>query len=114
VREVSWLTALLLWHEAVREELAEHGRKLTIQEVYAMGGSAGSAALIHRTRERKSSRAGELVAGDGRGKRFGTMIDEGRTRMRTLRRSSRGARRRDSNCIERTRTLAALESVRRS
>jgi hypothetical protein len=90
VRDVGRLTALLPSYEAVQQELAERGLKLNIKEVHGIGQYAGQAALTHRRRELELYREGKLPAADGRGKRFGAMIDGGRTKIRTLKRKQKG------------------------
>lgn len=90
VRDIGRLTALLPSYETVREELAERGLQLNIKEVHGIGRYAGQAALTYRRRELELYRAGKLPAADGRGKRFGAMIDGGRTKIRTLKRRQKG------------------------
>jgi hypothetical protein len=90
VREVGRLSALLPSYEAVQQELAERGMKLNIKEVHGIGQYAAQAALTYRKRELELYRAGELPAADGRGKRFGAMIDGGRTKIRTTKRRQKG------------------------
>jgi len=90
VREVGRLTALLPSYEAVQHELAERGQKLNIKEVHGIGQYAAQAALTFRKRELELYRAGKLPAGDGRGKRFGAMIDGGRTKIRQAKRRQKG------------------------
>lgn len=90
VRDVGRLTALLPSYEAVQHELAERGVTLNIKEVHGIGRYAGQAALTYRRRELEQYRAGMLPAGDGKGKRFGAMIDGGRTKIRTPKRKQKG------------------------
>jgi hypothetical protein len=90
VREVGRLTALLPSYEAVQQELAERGMKLNIKEVHGIGQYAAQAALTFRKRELELYRAGKLPAADGRGKRFGAMIDGGRTKIRKTKRKQKG------------------------
>jgi hypothetical protein len=90
VRDVGRLTALLPSYETVQQELAERGLKLNIKEVHGIGQYAGQAALTYRRRELELYREGKLPAADGRGKRFGAMIDGGRTKLRTLKRRQKG------------------------
>ena len=90
VREVGRLTALLPSYEAVQQELAERGMKLNIKEVHGIGQYAAEAALAYRKRELDLYRAGQMPAGDGRGKRFGVMIDGGRTKLRRTTRKQKG------------------------
>jgi hypothetical protein len=90
VRDVGRLTALLPSYEAVQHELAERGLPWNIKEVHGVGQYAGQAALAYRRRELELYRAGKLAAGDGRGKRFGAMIDGGRTKIRTTKRQQKG------------------------
>jgi hypothetical protein len=90
VREVGRLTALLPSYETVQHELAERGVTLNIKEVHGIGRYAGQAALAYRRRELELYRAGTLPAADGRGKRFGAMIDGGRTKIRTAKRRQKG------------------------
>jgi hypothetical protein len=90
VRELGRLTALLPSYEAVQQELAERGMKLNIKEVHGLGQYAAEAALTYRKRELDLYRAGEMAAEDGRGKRFGAMIDGGRTKIRTTKRKQKG------------------------
>jgi len=90
VREVGRLTALLPSYEAVQQELAERGQKLNIKEVHGIGQYAAQAALTFRKRELELYREGKLPAGAGRGKRFGAMIDGGRTKIRKTKRRQKG------------------------
>jgi hypothetical protein len=90
VRDVGRLTALLPSYETVQQELAERGLKLNLKEVHGIGRYAGQAALAYRRRELELYRAGLLPAADGRGKRFGAMIDGGRTKIRTTKRKQKG------------------------
>lgn len=90
VRELGRLSALLPSYEAVQQELAERGMKLNIKEVHGLGQYAAEAALTYRKRELELYRAGEMAAEDGRGKRFGAMIDGGRTKIRTTKRKQKG------------------------
>ncbi len=90
VRDIGRLTALLPSYETVREELAERGLRLTIKEVHGIGEHAGQAALTFRRRELELYRAGKLIAGDGRGRRFGAMVDGGRTKLRKTTRRQKG------------------------
>ncbi|MGH6804625.1 MAG: hypothetical protein ACREC3_14855, partial [Methyloceanibacter sp.] len=90
VREVGRLAALLPSYEMVQHELAERGSKLNIKEVHGIGQYAAQAALTLRRRELERYRAGTLPAGAGRGKRFGAMIDGGRTKIRTVKRRQKG------------------------
>ncbi len=90
VREVGRLAALLPSYEAVQQELAERGLKLNIKEVHGIGQYAGQAALAYRRRQLQLYREGKLPAADGRGKRFGAMIDGGRTKIRTTKRQQKG------------------------
>ncbi len=90
VREVGRLAALLPSYEAVQHELAERGAKLNIKEVHGIGQYAAQAALTFRQRELELYREGKLAPGDGRGKRFGAMIDGGRTKIRTTKRRQQG------------------------
>ena len=79
VRDVGRLSALLPSYEAVQHELSERGVAMNIEEVHGIGRYAGQAASTYRRRELDRYRAGELPAADGMGKRFGAMIDGGRT-----------------------------------
>ena len=90
VRDIGRLTALLPSYEAVQSELAERGMKLNIKEVHGIGQYAGEAALTFRKRELELYREGNLATGDGRGKRFGAMIDGGRTKIRKTKRKQKG------------------------
>jgi hypothetical protein len=90
VRDVGRLTALLPSYAAARAELAERGVTLTQKEVHGIGVHAGQAALAYRCRELKLYRAGQLPAGDGRGKRFGVQVDGGRSKLRTTTRKQKG------------------------
>jgi hypothetical protein len=90
VRDVGRLTALLPSYEAVQHELAERGVTLTLKEVHGIGRYAGRAALTYRRRELDLYREGKLSAADGRGKRFGAMIDGGRAKIRTAKRKQKG------------------------
>jgi hypothetical protein len=90
VRDVGRLTALLPSYEVVQQELAERGLKLDIKEVHGIGQYAGQAALTYRRRELELYRAGKLPRGQGCGKRFGVMIDGGRTKIRKTTRKQKG------------------------
>ncbi len=90
IRDVGRLTALLPSYETVQQELAERGLKLNIKEVHGIGQYAGQAALAYRRRELELYREGKLPAADGRGKRFGAMIDGGRTKIRRMKRKQKG------------------------
>jgi hypothetical protein len=90
VREVGRLTALLPSYEVVEHELAERGMKVNIKEVHGIGRYAAKAALTLRKRELELYREGKLPAADGRGKRFGAMIDGGRTKIRKTKRTQKG------------------------
>jgi hypothetical protein len=90
VREVGRLTALMPSYALAQEELAERGVPLSIKEVHGIGRYAGRSALTYRCRELRDYRAGRLPAGDGRGKRFGVMIDGGRTKLRRATRKQKG------------------------
>ena len=90
VRDIGRLTALLPSYETVQQELAERGLNLNIKEVHGIGQYAGQAALAYRRRELELYREGKLAAADGRGKRFGAMIDGGRTKIRTTKRKQKG------------------------
>jgi hypothetical protein len=90
VRYVGRLTALLPSYETVQHELAERGLHLNIKEVHGIGQYAGQAALTYRRRELERYREGKLPAANGRGKRFGAMIDGGRTKIRKLKRKQKG------------------------
>lgn len=92
VRDVGRLTALLPSYECVQHELAERGVDLNIKEVHGIGRYAGQAALTYRRRELELYREGKLPAANGRGKRFGAMIDGGRTKIRTMTRRQKGSR----------------------
>ena len=87
---VGRLTALLPSYEHARDELAERGVPLNIKVVHGVGRYAGQAALTFRRRQLLAYRAGQLPAGDGRGKRFGVMIDGGRTKLRRITRKQKG------------------------
>jgi hypothetical protein len=90
VRQVGRLCALLPSYKTVQHELSERGVKFNIKEVHGIGQYAGQAALAYRRRELELYREGKLPAADGRGKRFGAMIDGGRTKIRTANRKQRG------------------------
>lgn len=90
VREVGRLAALLPSYEAVQHELAERGIQLNIKEVRAIAQYAATATLAFRKRELERYRAGDMPAGDGRGKRFGAMTDGGRTKIRKTKRKQKG------------------------
>jgi len=90
VREVARQTALLPSYETARQELAEHGLDLDIKEVHGIGQHAGQAALAYRRRELELYRQGKMPSGAGRGKRFGAMIDGGRTKVRKTTRKQKG------------------------
>jgi hypothetical protein len=70
--------------------LAERGLNLNLKEVHGIGQYAGQAALTYRRRELELYREGKLPAAEGRGKRFGAMIDGGRTKIRTMKRKQKG------------------------
>jgi hypothetical protein len=89
VREVGRQTALLPY-EMARQELAEHGVDLDIKEVHGIGQHAGQAALAYRRRELELYRLGKLPVGEGHGKRFGAMVDGGRTKLRKMTRKQKG------------------------
>jgi hypothetical protein len=90
VREIGRLTALLPSYEIANQELASRGLDLNIKEVHGIGQHAGQAALAYRRRELESYRQGKLAAGAGSGKRFGVMIDGGRTKLRKTTRKQKG------------------------
>ena len=90
VREIGRLTALLPSYETVREELAERGLDINIKEVHGIGQHAGQSALAYRRRELELYRNGKFPAGIGQGKRFGAMIDGGRTKLRKSTRQQKG------------------------
>jgi hypothetical protein len=90
VYAVGRMTALLPSYALAQEELAERGVPLTLKEVHGIGRYAGQAALAYRYRQLLDYRAGQLAAGDGRGKRFGVMIDGGRTKLRRATRKQKG------------------------
>jgi hypothetical protein len=90
VREVARQTALLPSYAIARQELAEHGVDLDIKEVHRIGQHAGQAALAYRRRELELYRQGKMPAGAGQGKRFGAMIDGGRTKVRKTTRKQKG------------------------
>jgi hypothetical protein len=90
VREVARQTALLPSYAIARQELAERGLDLDIKEVHGIGKHAGQAALAYRRRELELYRQGKMPAGAGRGKRFGAMIDGGRTKVRKTTRKQKG------------------------
>ena len=90
VRDIGRLTALLPSYEIVRDELAERGLRLTVKEVHGIGRHAGQTALAYRRQELELYRAGQLAAASGHGKRFGAMIDGGRTKLRRTTRKQKG------------------------
>jgi hypothetical protein len=90
VREVARQTALLPSYAVARQELAERGLHLDIKEVHGIGQHAGQAALAYRRRELECYRQGKLPADAGKGKRFGAMIDGGRTKVRKTTRKQKG------------------------
>jgi hypothetical protein len=90
VYAVGRMTALLPSYALAQEELAERGVPLTLKQVHGIGRYAGQAALAYRYRQLLDYRAGKLPAGDGRGKRFGVMIDGGRTKLRRATRKQKG------------------------
>jgi hypothetical protein len=90
VRDIGRLSALLPSYELVQQELAERGLQMNLKEVHGIGQHAGQAALSYRRRELELYRAGQLAAEDGRGKRFGAMIDGGRAKVRTTKRKQKG------------------------
>jgi len=91
VREVARQTALLPSYAIARQELAERGVDLDIKEVHGIGQHAGQAALAYRRRELELYRQGKMPAGAGGDKRFGAMIDGGRTKVRKTTRKQKGA-----------------------
>jgi hypothetical protein len=90
VLEVGRLTALLPSYEMARRELCQRGLDLDIKELHGIGLHAGQAALAYRRRELELYRQGKLPVGDGLGKRFGAMIDGGRTKVRKTTRKQKG------------------------
>jgi hypothetical protein len=90
VRDVARQAALLPSYAVARAELLEHGLKLNIKEVHNISVHAGQAALALRRRELELFRHGMLPAADGKGKRFGAMIDGGRTKLRKTTRRQKG------------------------
>jgi hypothetical protein len=90
IRRIGRLSALMPSYEAVQHELEEQGIKMTLKEVHGIGRYAGEAALTYRRRELELYREGKLPVGDGTGKRFGAMIDGGRTKIRTTTRKQKG------------------------
>ena len=96
VREVGRLTALLPSYETVQQELAERGVGLNIKEVHGIGRYAGQAALAYRRRECGNLSGRQVPAADGRGKRFGAMIDGGRTKLRRRHASKRARENEDA------------------
>jgi hypothetical protein len=90
VYQVGRLTALLPSYAHAQEELAERGVPLDVKEVHGIGRYAGQAALAYRYRELLDYRAGKLPVGNGQGKRFGVMIDGGRTKLRRTTRKQKG------------------------
>jgi hypothetical protein len=90
VYQVGRLTALLPSYAIARDELAERGVPLTVKEVHGVGRYAGQAARAYRYRQLMDYRAGKLPAGAGAGKRFGAMIDGGRTKLRRTTRKQKG------------------------
>jgi hypothetical protein len=90
VREVARQAALLPSYAMARSELLEHGLKLNIKEVHNISVLAGQAAITLRRRELELFRQGKLPAADGKGKRFGAMIDGGRVKLRKSTRRQKG------------------------
>jgi hypothetical protein len=90
VRDVARQAALLPSYAVARAELLEHGLKLDIKEVHNISVHAGQAALTLRRRELEQFRQGKLAAADGKGKRFGAMIDGGRVKLRKTTRRQKG------------------------
>lgn len=90
VRKIGRLTALLPSYESVQHELSESGIQMTVKEVHGIGQHAGQAALTFRRRQLDDYHAGTLPAADGKGKRFGAMIDGGRTKLRKTKRKQKG------------------------
>ena len=90
VREIGRLSALLPSYETVQQEFVERGVKMTVKEIHNIAQHAGESALAFRLRELEAYRAGVLAAADGRGKRFGAMIDGGRTKLRKTTRKQKG------------------------
>lgn len=90
VYAVGRCTALLPSYAMAQEELAERGVPLNLKEVHGIGRYAGQAALAYRYRELVAYRAGKLPVADGRSKRFGVMIDGGRTKLRRPTRTQKG------------------------
>jgi hypothetical protein len=90
VYAVGRLTALLPSYAMAQEELAERGVPVSLKLVQGIGRYAGQAALAYRYRQLLDYRAGKLPSADGRGKRFGVMIDGGRTKLRRTTRKQKG------------------------
>ena len=90
VYEVGRLTALLPSYAHAQEELADRGVPLNLKVVHGIGRYAGQSALAYRTRELLTYREGKLPSGSGHGKRFGVMIDGGRTKLRRTTRKQKG------------------------
>ena len=88
-----WQAADAPSYEAVQQvNSSERGLKLNIKEVHRVARYAATAALTYRKRELEQYRAGQMPAGDGRGQRFGAMIDGGRTKIRSVKRRQKGRR----------------------
>ena len=77
-------------YAVARAELLERGLKLNIKEVHNISVHAGQAAITLRRRELELFRQGKLPAADGKGKRFGAMIDGGRVKLRKTTRRQKG------------------------
>jgi hypothetical protein len=90
VRDVARQAALLPSYAVARAELLEHGLKLDIKEVHNISVHAGQAAITFRRRELELFRQDKLPATDGKGKRFGAMIDGGRSKVRRTTRRQKG------------------------
>ena len=90
VRDVARQAALLPSYAVARAELLERGLKLNIKEVHNISVHAGQAAITLRRRELELFRQGQLPAGEGKGKRFGAMIDGGRVKLRKTTRRQKG------------------------
>jgi hypothetical protein len=90
VRDVARQAALFPSYAVARAELLEHGLELNIKEVHNISVHAGQAAITLRRRELEQFREGKLPAADGKGKRFGAMIDGGRVKLRKQTRRQKG------------------------
>jgi hypothetical protein len=90
VRDVARQVALLPSYAVARAELLERGLNLNSKEIHNISVHAGQAAITFRRRELELFRKDKLPTANGQGKRFGAMIDGGRTKLRKTTRRQKG------------------------